>query len=208
MTNNVLCKYLAVVGFSEYRSRIEYVDERVDGWFAEDDPEAEEYDIVIEKAGGYIRARETYGRRSAFLVNCRKEHLPEALQSLVILLNNKNYIGMDAYDVFSSMPRVVDFFLCEIAGDACLDGMRSAVEPDLEYIREHPEEEWVTWAQLEGDRSVMPDWELLLEVMDKLNTLTDGLLEFACSVPVIEKQKSLAAAFWLPAPEENTGPEN
>ncbi len=196
---------LAIVGFIEYRSRIECVD----GWFAADDPRAEEYGIVIEKAGEQIRVRETYERMGAFLVNCRKGLRSEALQSLALLFNSKgNFVGFDWYDVFNSMPRVVEYYFSEIVGDAYLDELKPTLEPNLENIREHLKQDRLTWVQLEGDHSVMPDWNLLLEVGDKLDSLTDNLLEFIISVPVIEKRKTPAAVFWLPSPEKKNGPEN
>ncbi len=204
MTNNVLYKNLAVVGFREYQSQIDCVD----GWFAADDPGAEEYDIVIEKAGEHIQVRETYEHKGAFLVNCRKEHRSEALQSLTFLFNSKgNYIGFDLYDVFNTMPRVVGYYFCKVVGDAWLDEMKPTLESNLENIREHLKQDRLTWVQLEGDYSVMPDWNLLLEVGDKLDSLTDNLLVFIISVPVIEKRKTPAAAIWLPSPEETNEAE-
>ena len=49
---------------------------------------------------------------------------------------------------------------------------------------------------------------LLLEVWDKLDSLTDNLLEFIISVPVIEKRTTPAAVFWMPSPEKKNGLEN
>ncbi len=165
--------HLAVVGFSDYQGKIDCVD----GWLHVGDPKAEAYNYLLENAGEYVRVREIGEVGSSFLINCRKEHRPEALQSLALLFNSKgNYIGMDGYDVFSSMPCVVDCYFHEIVGDAYLDEMKAALAPNLEYIREHPEQDWVTWVQLEGDYSVMPNWDLLREVLDKLDSLTDDLL--------------------------------
>ena len=198
---NMLYKNLAVVGFSEYQSQIECVD----GWFAADDPRAEEYDIVIEKAGEHIRVRETYERKGAFLVNCRTELRSEALQSLALLFNSRSYSVFDWYDVFHTMPRVVDYYFCEIVGDTYLDDMKSALESNLEYIREHLEREWVAWVQLESDD--LDGRTILYGVLDKFASLTDDQYGLMYSYPYIEKRKIPVAAIWLPSPEENTGPE-
>ena len=205
MTNNVLYKNLAVVGFSEYQSQIECVD----GWFAADEPRAEEYSIVIEKAGDHIRVRETCEHKGAFLVNCRKEHRSEALQSLAFLFNSKgNYIGFDWYDVFRFMPRVVDYYFCEVVGDTYLDEIKPTLESNLENIREHLKQDRVPWFQFEGDFYDDQNEGLLREVMNKFNSLTGDQSDFIFSAPIIEKRKTPVAAIGLPSPEDNTGPEN
>ncbi len=200
---NVLRKILAVVGFSEYKSRIECVD----GWFAAGDPRAEEYEIVIEKAGEHIRVRETYELKGAFLVNCRKEHRSEALQSLAFLFH-RNRIGFDWYDVFHTMPRVVDYYFCEVVGDACLDEMKPTLESNLENIREHRKQDRVPWFQFEGDFYDDQNENLFHEVLDKLDSLIGNQFDCMISAPIIEKRITPVVAFWLPSPEENIGPEN
>ena len=200
---NVLRKILAVVGFSEYQSQTECVD----GWFAADDPRAEEYEIVIEKAGEHIRVRETYEPKGAFLVNCRKEHRSEALQSLAFLFH-RNHIGFDWYDVFHTMPRVVDYHFCEVVGDACLNEMKPILESNLENIREHLKQDRVPWFQFEHVFYDDQNENLFHEVLDKLDSLIGNQFDCMISAPIIEKRITPVVAFWLPSPEKKNGPEN
>ena len=197
---------LAVVGFTDYQGKVDCVD----GWFDVGDPRAEECDIVIEKAGERIRVRETYERKDAFLVNCPKEHRSEALQSLAFLFNSKgNYIGFDWYDVFGFMPRVVDYYFCEVVGDACLDEMKLTLESNLENIREHLKQDRVPWFQFEGDFYDDQYNGLLWEAVNKFNSLSGDQSDyFIVSAPIIEKRKTPVAAFWLPSPEKKNVPEN
>lgn len=194
-------KGLAVVGFNEYKGQIRCVD----GWFAADDPRAEEYDIIIEEAGDHIRVRITaVGRKTyafitpsggaGFHVNCRRELLPEAIQSLALLMNCVGFIGMDNNDVFSYMPHTADYCCFEYTGDELPDWLRQK----LLDMSQNSGRDGLPWVQFEEDcenNLSLADIEGLVE---KLKAAAGGT-DFMVSA-YTEGRKPLVA-LWLPSPD-------